>query len=229
MSGAALLRSALLLHGGRGCGSGISALLAQRPRLRIPGVFDPFECAVWAIVGPQFSLDVRRAFALRLLARVGESIDPLADGLTHLFPAPRTLAELDLKDLGLTSARAETVRALARAVCNGMSRFDEPAEEVTRALAKLPGIDPRTAQYVALRGLGDPDAFLPADLLLRRITEIQGPLSTPAILEARAERWRPWRGYAAMHLWAASAELASERPPVSDQALAGSFCTNDAC
>jgi AraC family transcriptional regulator of adaptative response / DNA-3-methyladenine glycosylase II len=185
----------------------LGELIAQRPGLRIPGVFDPFECGVRAILGQQVSLQTGRTFVQRLVARAGKSVEPMAEGLTHLFPAPNTLAELDLRDLGLPSARIDAVRTLARAVRDGVICFNEPVEDVTRALAKLPGLGPSTAQYTALRGLGDPDAFMPADLVLRRAATIHGSPLTTRALEARAETWRPWRAYAMMHLWAATPEL----------------------
>lgn len=190
----------------------LGALIVQRPGLRIPGVFDPFECAVRAILGQQVSLQIGRTCAQRLVARAGKPVEPMAEGLTHLFPAPNTLAKLDLRDLGLPStridaARIDAVRTLARAVRDGVIRFNEPVEDVTRVLAKLPGVGPCTAQYTALRGLGDPDAFMPADLALRRAATTHGsPLMTPRALEARAEAWRPWRAYAMMHLWASAPE-----------------------
>jgi AraC family transcriptional regulator of adaptative response / DNA-3-methyladenine glycosylase II len=184
----------------------LGALIVQRPGLRIPGVFDPFECAVRAILGQQVSLQIGRTFAQRLVARAGKAVEPMADGLTHLFPSPNTLAKLDLRDLGLPSARIDAVRTLARAVRDGVVRFNEPVEDVTRALAKLPGVDPWTAQYTALRGLGDPDAFMPADLVLRRAATTHGAPLTTRALEARAEAWRPWRAYAMMHLWASTPE-----------------------
>jgi AraC family transcriptional regulator of adaptative response / DNA-3-methyladenine glycosylase II len=185
----------------------LGALIAQRPGLRIPGVFDPFECAVRAILGQQVSLQTGRTFAQQLVARAGKSVEPMEEGLTHLFPSPHTLAEVDLRGLGLTAARIDAVRTLARAVRDGAICFNEPVEDVTRALAKLPGVGSWTAQYTALRGLGDPDAFMPADLGLRRAATTHGSPLTPRALEARAEAWRPWRAYAVMHLWASMPEL----------------------
>jgi AraC family transcriptional regulator of adaptative response / DNA-3-methyladenine glycosylase II len=185
----------------------LGALIAQRPGLRIPGVFDPFECAVRAILGQRVSVQTGRSFAARLVARAGKSVEPMAEGLTHLFPAPGTLAELDLRDLGLPSVRIDAVRTLARAMRDGVIRFNERVEDVTRVLAKLPGVGPWIAQYTALRGLGDPDAFMPADLVLRRAATTHGSPLAARALEARAEAWRPWRGYAVMHLWASTPEL----------------------
>ncbi|HEY4443634.1 MAG TPA: AlkA N-terminal domain-containing protein [Steroidobacteraceae bacterium] len=192
----------------------LGALITQRPGLRIPGVFDPFECAVQAILGQQVSLQTGRTFAQRLVARAGKSVELMVEGLTHLFPSPNTLAELDLRDLGLTAARIDAVRTLSRAVRDGLIRFNEPVEDVTRALAKLPGVGPWAAQYTALRGLGDPDAFMPTDLVLRRAATARGPPLTARGLEARAEPWRPWRGYAAMHLWASAPGLVNGSRPV---------------
>jgi AraC family transcriptional regulator of adaptative response / DNA-3-methyladenine glycosylase II len=189
----------------------LNTLVAARPGLRIPGVFDPFECAVRAILGEQVSLHAGRPLIQRLVTRAGKSIEPTVDGLTHLFPSPGTLADLDLRNLGLTSARIDAVRALARAVRDGAIRFDEPVEDVTRSLAKLPGVGPWTAQYVALRGMGDPDAFVPADLALRRAAASGAPPLTARTLEARAEAWRPWRAYAVIHLWASIPERVEAR------------------
>jgi AraC family transcriptional regulator of adaptative response / DNA-3-methyladenine glycosylase II len=106
--------------------------------------------------------------------------------------------------LGLTPARIDAVRALARAVRDGVICFNDSVEEVTRALAKLVG--PWIAQYVALRGFGDPDAFMPADLVLRRAAAPGSSPLTARALEAAAEAWRPWRGYAVIHLWASIPE-----------------------
>jgi AraC family transcriptional regulator of adaptative response / DNA-3-methyladenine glycosylase II len=118
-----------------------------------------------------------------------------------------------LKDLGLTPARSDAVRALARAVRDGVIGFNNSEEDVTRALTKLPGVGAWTAHYVALRGLGDAAAFLTGDLILRRAAATRGPPLTARVLEARAESWRPWRGYAVMHLWAAAPDSARGRGP----------------
>jgi len=190
----------------------LGALVERRPGLRIPGVIDPFECAVQAILSQQVSLQAGCTFAHRLVSRAGKSIESGRDGLTHLFPTPQILAELDLTGLALPAAKIHAVRTLARAVRDGIIRFNEPVEDITRALAKLPGVGSWTAQYVALRGLGDPDAFLPTDLALRRAASSDGSTMTPRALEARAETWRPWRAYAVSLLWASVAD-ANHHPP----------------
>ena len=184
----------------------LAPLLKRRPGLRIPGAWDPFECAVRAVLGQQVSVAAARTLAARLVARVGRKVAAGTDGLTHLFPSPAALAAADLDGLGLTRARASALRALARAVSEGRVDFGAPAEEVTAALTALPGLGAWTAQYVALRALGEPDAFPAADLVLRRMGAAGGAPLTVRALEARAEAWRPWRGYAVLHLWRAAGD-----------------------
>jgi len=182
----------------------LGPLVARRPGLRIPGAWEPFECAVRAVLGQQVSVAAGRTLAARLVARAGREVAGGADGLTHLFPTPAALAAADLDGLGLTRARAAALRALARAVRDGAVDLEAPVDEVTAALVALPGLGPWTAQYVALRGLGEPDALPAGDLVLRRAVGNGAPLSARA-LETRAEAWRPWRGYAVLHLWRTAA------------------------
>jgi AraC family transcriptional regulator of adaptative response / DNA-3-methyladenine glycosylase II len=124
--------------------------------------------------------------------------------LRTLFPAPERLAEEDLTVIGLPRARAEALRSLARAVAGGAPVFDagKPLDELVGGLCELPGIGPWTAHYVALRGLGVPDAFPAGDLGLRRALQGKsGALPSANEVAARAESWRPWRGYGALLLW----------------------------
>jgi AraC family transcriptional regulator of adaptative response / DNA-3-methyladenine glycosylase II len=189
----------------------LGSLLRRRPGLRIPGAWEPFECAVRAVLGQQVSVAAGRTFTARLVERFGERIKDGEEGLTHLFPAPATLAAAELRSIGLTAARARALRELARSVAAGGVDFAAPVEEVTSSLAALPGLGDWTAQYIALRALGEPDAFPAADLVLRKMAAGEAtPLSTRA-LAARAENWRPWRGYAVLHLWAAAAEQRAGR------------------
>jgi AraC family transcriptional regulator of adaptative response / DNA-3-methyladenine glycosylase II len=189
----------------------LAPLVDRRPGLRIPGAWDPFECAVRAVLGQQVSVAAGRTLAARVVARAGRPIAGGADGLTHLFPSPAALAAANLDGLGLTGARARALRALARAVAEGALDLGAPVEDVTAGLAALPGLGRWTAQYVALRALGEPDAFPAADLVLRRMAGTDGtPLSARA-LEARAEAWRPWRGYAVLHLWRAASDVVRPR------------------
>jgi AraC family transcriptional regulator of adaptative response / DNA-3-methyladenine glycosylase II len=182
----------------------------RRPGLRIPGAWDAFECAVRAVVGQQVSVAAGRTFVTRLVERCGTKLARPGDGLTHLFPSPEALAAADLVGIGLVPARAHTLAALARAVGDGTLRLDGPADEVRAALRELPGIGEWTAEYVALRALGEPDAFPSGDLVLRRVAA-EGHTLTPRALAERAEAWRPWRGYAAVHLWEAAASRPSRR------------------
>jgi 3-methyladenine DNA glycosylase/8-oxoguanine DNA glycosylase len=130
-----------------------------------------------------------------------------APGLTHLFPTPDVLAAAKLGDIGLSGGRAETIRAFARAVCTGKTNFEGvvDSDAFLGSLCEIPGIGTWTAQYVAMRALGEPDVFPSTDLGLLRALD----LTTSRELEHRAESWRPWRAYAAMYLW----RIASQRLP----------------
>lgn len=182
----------------------LGPLIRARPGIRIVGAWDPFECAVRAVIGQQISVSAARTITARLVASVGSTIDAGCDGLTHAFPTAPQLAGASLSGLGLTPRRCETLHALARAAVAGDIDWNAPTESVTAALAALPGIGPWTAQYVALRALGEPDAFPASDLVLRRMGASDETRITERALEARAEKWRPWRGYAVMHLWRAA-------------------------
>jgi AraC family transcriptional regulator, regulatory protein of adaptative response / DNA-3-methyladenine glycosylase II len=182
-------------------------LMARRPGLRIPGTWDPFECSVRAIVGQKTSVPARIGVLKRLVERFGKPIEPLMAGIGRLFPTPAALADANLDELGLNRTRREALRELARGVRDNLIRFDAPGEEVSRMLCALPGVGRWTAGYVALRGLGEPDAFPFGDLQLRRLASFGDKPLTALALEARAECWRPFRGYAVFHLWA------SEQPP----------------
>lgn len=186
----------------------LGPLVRRRPGLRVPGIWDPFECAVRAVLGQQVSVAAARTLAARLVARAGRRLAEVSDGLTHLFPDAEGLATADLDGLGLTGARVTVLRLLARAVVEGRLDFAAPVEEVSVSLAGLAGFGDWTAQYVALRAIGEPDAFPAGDIVLRRVAGAGLPLTARA-LERRAEAWRPWRGYAALHLWAAAGDLAS--------------------
>jgi len=161
---------------------------------------------VRAVLGQQTSVPAARTLAGRLVARAGRPIVGGADGLTHVFPGAEELAAADLTGLGLTTRRVTALKALARAVANGRIDFSAPEDELRRTLASLPGFGAWSVEYVTLRALGQPDAFPAGDLVMRRVAAGGGRPLTPRELADRAERWRPWRGYAAVHLWAAAAE-----------------------
>jgi AraC family transcriptional regulator of adaptative response / DNA-3-methyladenine glycosylase II len=183
----------------------LAPLVGRRPGLRVPGAWDPFECAVRALLGQQVTVAAGRTFVARLVARAGTALSQPIDGLTHVFPSPAAVAAADLSGLGLTTARTGALRGLARAVADGRLDLRAPAAEVVGRLVALPGIGDWTAQYVALRALGDRDAFPADDLVLRRAAAGGRAPLTASALAARAEAWRPFRGYAAVHLWSAAA------------------------
>ncbi len=172
--------------------------VAVQPGLRVPGCWNGFELTTRAILGQQITVKAATALAGRVVRAFGESFS-LGNGLTHVFPSPSVLADADLGQAGLTRARAETVRALSRAVCDGQICFEGvvDSEAFLDRLCSIRGIGTWTAQYVAMRALGEPDAFPSADIGLLRSLE----LTTAQQLERRAEAWRPWRAYAAMYLW----------------------------
>lgn len=188
----------------------LKPLVRRRPGIRIPGSWDPFECAVRAVLGQQVTVAAARTLAGRLVARVGEPVRTGVAGLERLFPTPAALAAANLDGLGITGARINAVRSLASALAQRRITFDRPADEVRARLVELPGFGEWTAQYVALRALGEPDAFLAADLVVRRMAGGERGPPTVRELERRAEAWRPWRGYAVMHLWCAAGHTAGE-------------------
>jgi AraC family transcriptional regulator of adaptative response / DNA-3-methyladenine glycosylase II len=194
----------------------LAPLIAARPGLRAPGAWDGFEMAVRAILGQQITVTAARNLAARLVETYGELIDEPAAaalGLTRLFPTPQRLVGQDIAALGMPKARGAAVEALARTVASDPTIFTPRAdlESAIKALSDLPGIGAWTAQYIALRELREPDAFPHADIgLLRAMTDADGLRPSPEALLARSQAWRPWRAYAAQHLWAADAAAQPE-------------------
>ena len=179
------------------------------PGQRAPGTVDPAETAVRAVLGQQVSLAAARTLAARLVAACGTRLAAGAGGgaaLTHAFPRPGAIAAADLEAIGLPQARQRTLRELCARLAGGDLVLGPGADraDVREHLLAVPGIGPWTADYIALRALGDPDAFPAGDLGLRRAARALGLPSDAAALAARAERWRPWRRYAAHYLWAAA-------------------------
>lgn len=192
----------------------LGPLVARHPGLRLPGGWDGFEIAVRAILGQQISVAAARTLATRIMQRWGEAL-PVAPlpGLDRLFPTPAALAQADLREVGLTTARAATISAMAQALLDGRVDFSagQALDAFVARWVALPGIGEWTAHYIAMRTLGDPDAFPAADLILRReVAAGVAPLGTKALIE-RAEAWRPWRAYAVIHLWRGAAQAPS--PP----------------
>jgi AraC family transcriptional regulator of adaptative response / DNA-3-methyladenine glycosylase II len=212
--------------------------IAARPGLRVPGAWDGFELAVRAILGQQITVGAATQLAGKLVQSLGEPIadptpDPIPDptgdptpdptgdptvdqGLTHVFPTPRQLAGSDLAAIGMPKTRRLALSSLAAAVAADPMIFG-PRRSLEAAIAQLrslPGIGEWTAQYIAMRELREPDAFPAADIgLLRAMADAGGMRPSPADLLAHAERWRPWRAYAALHLWASEPHIA--RPHVA--------------
>lgn len=191
--------------------SALAPLVLARPGLRAPGAWDGFELAVRAILGQQITVTAARGLAARLVDAYGARIDdPFAAslGLTRAFPTPDQIVGQDIAALGMPKARGAAVEALARTVAADPTIFTPRADlaSAIAALKALPGVGEWTAQYIALRELREPDAFPQADIgLLRGMTNEAGLRPTPDDLLVRAEAWRPWRAYAAQHLWAADA------------------------
>jgi AraC family transcriptional regulator of adaptative response / DNA-3-methyladenine glycosylase II len=180
----------------------LGPLAQARPGLRVPGSFDGFEMAVRAILGQQVSVAGARTLAGRLVARFGTPLNVGIASLGHLFPRPARIARATMREigqLGITGRRAETLIALAQAINSG-DLLLEPGnrlEGTLRQLRKIPGIGEWTAQYIAMRALSWPDAFPHTDLGIRKALGENNPKK---ILEM-TEKWRPWRAYAALHLW----------------------------
>ena len=181
----------------------LKPLLRKRPGLRLPGGWDGFEIAVRAILGQQVSVAAARTLATRIVQRYGTPVESALPGLQRLFPGPEALADVDLREIGLTTARAATVRGVAQALLDGRIDFrsEQPLDEFVERWVALPGIGEWTAHYMAMRALSHPDAFPAADLILRRVAAGGGPELTTKALTLLAETWRPWRAYTVMHLW----------------------------
>jgi AraC family transcriptional regulator of adaptative response / DNA-3-methyladenine glycosylase II len=174
----------------------LGPLLAATPGLRVPGCIDGPELAVRTIVGQQVSVAGAATVLGRLVAARGTPVETGIDGLTHVFPGPEQLAGVDPEELPMPRARGRALAGLAAAVLDGRVALDRGAERsaVHAALMGLPGIGPWTADYIALRALGDPDVFLPTDVGLRRALTRLGAAPDP-------DGWRPWRSYASVSLW----------------------------
>jgi AraC family transcriptional regulator of adaptative response / DNA-3-methyladenine glycosylase II len=195
----------------------LASRVALRPGLRVPGAWDGFELAVRAILGQQITVGAATALASRLAATFGAPLKPdlagVESGVTHAFPTPEALARADLSSLPMPGARSSALSSLARAALADPALFDprgDPAQAIAKFTA-LPGIGAWTAHYIALRALRDPDAFPAADIGLQRALAGPGGIRPSAnALEARSQAWRPWRAYAALHLWT-TPDLADRR------------------
>ena len=176
----------------------LRSAVCRKPGLRLPGCWEGFELTTRAILGQQVTVKGATGLAGRLVRSFGRPLSA-PNGVTHLFPRPDVLADARLTRLGLTHQRADTIQRLARAVCGGEINFDTVIDNdaLLGRLQVIPGIGPWTIQYVAMRALGEPDAFPTYDIGLLRAMHI----TSPTVLEVRSKKWRPWRAYAALYLW----------------------------
>ena len=185
----------------------LAHLVAQRPGLRSPGAVDGGELLVRAIIGQQVSVAGARTVTARLVERWGEPLAlPTAGGtgVDRLFPSARTVAALDASELPMPMARARSLVGACAALADGTLTIDAGVDraELSAQLVAIPGIGPWTAQYVAMRALGDPDVFMPTDVGVRNALHALGVATTrPKELVERSRAWSPWRSYAQHHLW----------------------------
>ncbi len=215
----------------------LAPLVDKAPGRRVPRTVDAAEFAVRAVLGQQVSTSAARTHAGRLVAACGEQVADPAGGLTHLFPDPATLAALDLSSqkpatrdlfpqdraaLALPQARRRTLAALTAALADGEIDLGVGSDwERARArLTALPGVGPWTVETIAMRALGDPDAFIATDLGVRLAARTLGLPGTPAALSSHSAAWRPWRAYAVQYLWAtgdhAINRMPAPAPPVAE-------------
>jgi len=177
-------------------------MVMERPGLRVPGAWDGFELAVLAALGQNLAEEPAPEVE-RLVTTLGQPVHMSIPGLTHLFPRPEILAGADLEKFGINAQQANTIAALARAVLDGTLKFDsvKGAKETAARLCSFPGLKEEAASYIAMRALGDPDAFSITNLAFRRaLAAHRSPVSCEEVLRI-FEGYRPWRAYAAMHYW----------------------------
>jgi AraC family transcriptional regulator of adaptative response / DNA-3-methyladenine glycosylase II len=186
----------------------LSPLMAERPGLRIPGIWDVFEFVVRAILGQQVSVKSATTMAARLVRLTATPAGEVSARVTpggFLFPDPETLAAADLSQLAVTESRRKTLAVFSQNVATGALSLDSP--ELPQRLIELPGIGPWTVAYTAMRALGEPDILPASDLVLRKAVgaALPGrtgrPLMSVRDVEQRGNSWRPWRSYATMYLW----------------------------
>jgi AraC family transcriptional regulator of adaptative response / DNA-3-methyladenine glycosylase II len=182
----------------------IGEFVRAAPGRRVPGTSDPHELAVRAVLGQQISVAGAATLAARLVAAYGEPLRRPAGAVTHLFPTAAALAAADPATLPMPAARRRALLGLTAALAQGEVTLRPGADSARgrEALMALPGIGPWTAEYIAMRALRDPDAFMPTDLGVKHALDRLGLGSAPREAAALAERWRPYRAYALQHLWA---------------------------
>ncbi len=200
------------VDGALGADPVLAPLVAARPGMRLPGATDAAEIAIRAVIGQQVSVVAARTVLGRLVAAYGQPLDddrpgsparPVGSGLASAFPTPDALRDADPSTLPMPANRARAVAAVAAALADGAVNLDPGADpaDAAEALLRIPGIGPWTASYTVMRALSAPDEFPPTDLGLRRAAARLKLPAEPEALAEHARRWRPWRSYAALHLW----------------------------
>ncbi|HZW44475.1 MAG TPA: AlkA N-terminal domain-containing protein [Dermatophilaceae bacterium] len=182
----------------------MAKLVAGSPGRRVPRTVDPAEFAVRAVLGQQVSTAAARTHAGRLVRAYGDPVPDPHGGLTHLFPTPQVLATMDPSDLAMPQSRRRTMMGLVEELAQGRLDLGLGADwrEARAKLNALHGFGPWTVESIAMRSLGDPDAFLAGDLGIRLAAEQLGMPATPKTLTTYSHLWRPWRSYAVQYLWA---------------------------
>ena len=198
----------------------LGPIVAMAEGRRVPRCVEGGELAVRAVLGQQVSTAAARTFAGRIVAQCGAPVNDPHGGLTHLFPTPEALEQVDV---AMPATRRSSLAALVDALRSQRLSLDPGCDraEALSVLSRLPGFGPWTTQVIAMRALGDPDAFPATDLGVRRAAESLGLPASPAALIARAERWRPWRAYAVQYLWSATDHSINNWPmPASGNGVA---------
>jgi AraC family transcriptional regulator of adaptative response / DNA-3-methyladenine glycosylase II len=189
----------------------LAPLVAARPGLRVPGGWNGFEIAVRAVLGQQISLTAATRLASRIVTALGTEVADGVEipGLTHAFPRPERFNIRALARLGIPNARAAAIVGVANAISADPRLFDprRDLDEAVAHLRSLPGVGEWTAQYIAMRALGESDAFLAGDVAVQRKWALLERRRSATELLARAERWRPWRAYAVLQLWMSDAGI----------------------
>ena len=187
----------------------------KQPGRRVPRTVDGPEFAVRAVLGQQVSTAAARTHAARLVRAHGEPVDDPEGGLTQLFPTPEALAGIDPEALAMPRTRRATLTTLTRVLAEGAIDLDVGSDwsRARAQLAALPGLGPWTVETIAMRALGDPDAFAATDLGIRLAARELGLPSTPGALVRHSAAWRPWRSYAVQYLWATGAHPINHLPP----------------
>ena len=190
----------------------LAPIVTKSPGRRVPRCVDGAEMALRAVLGQQVSTVAAQTHAGRLVQRHGETVSDPGGGLTHLFPLPDALVEADL---AMPATRRATFGALVAAIRRGDLNLGPGSdrEDTMLALAAIAGVGPWTRQVIAMRALGDPDAFPESDLGVRHGAELLGLAPTPAALVERSQVWRPWRAYAVQYLWSVDDHRINDWPP----------------